>query len=209
MKYVPKEEALARLKNILGDKANVLSGMDSNPLPASIEIQLEKKYRNMEFIQGFASELDSWPSVEQVFYGQNWLKNFLSLYRIFRVLTWAIGGLIFLASGFIVYNTVKLTVYSRREEIGIMKLVGATDGFIRIPFLLEGITQAVSASLLSLFLLFVTWFAFHRIIQIPFQLFAMGGIAFLDCGQMLWMVAAAALLGILGSMVSFQEFLRV
>lgn len=212
LKYVGQEQALTRLKNMLGDKAQVLSGMEQNPLPASFEIQLEKKYRNLQFIENLAAELNNpvkWPGIEQVFYGQNWLKNFLSLCRIFKLLTFAIGGLIFLASAFIVYNTVKLTVYSRREEIGIMKLVGATDGFIRIPFLLEGITQAVSASLLSLFLLWALWLIFHRTLQLPFQLFAMAGISFLDTPQMLGMIAAAAILGILGSMVSFQEFLRV
>jgi cell division transport system permease protein len=207
--HVTKDQAMGRLRNILQDKAKVLEGMDRNPLPASIEIQLDKKYRNLGFIEGFAKELSDWPEIEQVFYGQNWLKNFLSLYRIFRALTFAIGGLIFLASAFIVYNTVKLTVYSRREEIGIMKLVGATDGFIRIPFLLEGVTQAVSASVLALFLLWVMWFVFHRTVQIPFQLFALSGISFLDPVQALGLVGAAALLGILGSMVSFQEFLRV
>jgi len=212
LKDVDQDQALTRLKAMLGDKAQVLSGMERNPLPASFEIQLQKKYRNLPFIENLAAELNNpgqWPGIEQVFYGQRWLKNFLSLYRIFKVLTFAIGGLIFLASAFIVYNTVKLTVYSRREEIGIMKLVGATDGFIRIPFLLEGITQAVSASLLSLFLLWALWLIFHRTLQIPFQLFAMSGVSFLDAPQMLGMVAMAALLGILGSMVSFQEFLRV
>ena len=209
LRFVTREEALEKLRSILGEKAKVLEGIEKNPLPSSIEIQLAKKYRNLEFIQGFAAELNRNPEVEQVFYGQNWLKNFLSLYRIFKILTFAIGGLIFLASGFIVYNTVKLTVYSRREEIGIMKLVGATDAFIRIPFLLEGITQAVGASVLSLFLLWTMWFVFHRTVQIPFQLFALSGISFLDPMQMAGLVGAAALLGIFGSMVSFQEFLRV
>lgn len=207
--YVNKAEAMGRLRKILQDKSAVLEGMDRNPLPASLELQLDKKYRNLDFIEGFSGELKGWPEIEQVFYGQNWLKNFLSLYKIFRLLTFAIGGLIFLASAFIVYNTVKLTVYSRREEIGIMKLVGATDGFIRIPFLLEGITQAVSASVLAMFLLWVLWFLFHRAVQIPFQLFALSGISFLAPGQVLGLIGAAALLGILGSMVSFQEFLRV
>jgi cell division transport system permease protein len=209
LRFVTRDEAMGKLRSMLGEKAKVLEGIEKNPLPSSIEIQLAKKYRNLEFIQGFASELNRNPEVEQVFYGQNWLKNFLSLYRIFKMLTLAIGGLIFLASGFIVYNTVKLTVYSRREEIGIMKLVGATDGFIRIPFLLEGITQAVGASVLSLFLLWTMWFVFHRTVQIPFQLFALSGISFLDPMQMAGLVGAAALLGIFGSMVSFQEFLRV
>ena len=207
--YVSEAQALERLKGMLGDKAAVLSGMDKNPLPASIEIQLQKKYRNLQFIEALAAQINAWPEVENVFYGQRWLKNFLSLYRIFKLLTYAIGGLIFLASGFIVYNTVKLTVYSRREEIGIMKLVGATDGFIRIPFLLEGVTQAVSASIISLVLLFLAWVIFHQTIRIPFQLFALGGISFLTPGQMVSLVAAAAFLGIMGSMVSFQEFLRV
>jgi len=207
--YITKEEALARLRKILGARSGLLEGLERNPLPASFEIQLNKKYRNLDFIQSLALELKTEPAVEEVFYGQQWLKNFLTLVRIFRILTLAIGGLIFLAGGFIIYNTVKLTVYSRREEIGIMKLVGATDHFLRIPFLLEGITQAVSASLLSLFLLWVFWLIVHRGLEVPFQLFALSGISFLDSGQILGMIASAGVLGILGSMVSFQEFLRV
>ena len=90
-----------------------------------------------------------------------------------------------------------------------MKLVGATDHFLRIPFLLEGITQAVSASLVALFLLWIFWLIIQRFLEMPFQLFVVSGISFLDTAQILWMIGGAGVLGILGSMVSFQEFLRV
>ena len=207
--YVGSEQAYARLRKMLQDRAGILDGLSKNPLPASFEIQLDKKYRNLLSIQALAEEIKKLSGVEDVFYGQKWLKNFLSLVRIFRVLILAIGGLIFLASGFIIYNTVKLTVYSRREEIGIMKLVGATDAFLRIPFLLEGITQAVSASLISIFILWISWLIFRNFLQVPFQLFSQAGIGFLNPSQMLLLIGSAALLGILGSMVSFQEFLKV
>jgi len=209
LNYVSSEDAYQRLKKMLQDRSAVLDGLERNPLPASFEIQLDKKYRNLASIQRFAEEVKKNPGVDEVFYGQKWLKNFLALVRIFRILVFAIGGLIFLASGFIIYNTVKLTVYSRREEIGIMKLVGATDGFLRIPFLLEGVTQAVSASLIAIFLLWLTWLLFKNFLQVPFQLFSQAGISFLDPGQMLLLIGSAAMLGILGSMVSFQEFLKV
>ena len=207
--YVSSEQAYLRLKKMLQDRASVLEGLSENPLPASLEIQLGRKYRNLPGIQAFANQVKDFPGVKEIFYGQKWLKNFLSIVRLFRILIFAIGGLIFLASGFIIYNTVKLTVYSRREEIGIMKLVGATDGFLRIPFLLEGVTQAVSASLISIFLLWIAWILFRNFVPIPFQLFSQAGIGFLNPGQMLLLIGSAALLGILGSMVSFQEFLKV
>ena len=156
-----------------------------------------------------AEKLKKLPQVESVLYGQRWLKNFLNLVRIFRILVAGIGGLIFLASGFIIYNTVKLTVYSRQEEISIMKLVGATDRFLRIPFLLEGMTQAISASIISIFFLWILWLAFHKTIQLPFQLLSESGIVFLSPSQILGMIISAGVLGVLGSMVSFQEYLKV
>ncbi len=207
--YVTSEQAYSRLKKMLQDRASVLDGLNQNPLPASLEIQLDKKYRNLASIQAFAGEVREFAGVKEVFFGQKWLKNFLAILRIFRILVLAIGGLIFLASGFIIYNTVKLTVYSRREEIGIMKLVGATDSFLRIPFLLEGVTQAVSASIISIIILWICWLIFRNFLQVPFLLFSQAGISFLDSGQILMLVGSAGLLGILGSMVSFQEFLKV
>ncbi len=207
--FISSERAYDRLKRMLQDRASVLAGLGKNPLPASFEVQLDKKYRNLPGIQAFAGKVGKLEGVEEVFFGQKWLKNFLALVRIFRVLIFAIGGLIFLASGFIIYNTVKLTVYSRREEIGIMKLVGATDAFLRIPFLLEGVTQAIAASIISIFLLWLSWALFRNFFAVPFQLFSQAGIGFLSPGQMLMLVGSAALLGILGSMVSFQEFLKV
>ena len=207
--YVSKKEALLRLKKMLGARSSILAGLEKNPLPASFEIQLKKKARSLEQIQALAEEIKKLNPVEEVSYGQKWLKNFLSLVRIFQILVVVIGGLIFLASGFIIYNTVKLTVYSRQEEIGIMKLVGATDRFLRIPFLLEGMTQSISASLISIFLLWLVWLIFRHTVSLPFQLLAQSGLVFLDLGQILGMIAGAGVLGILGSMVSFQEFLKV
>jgi cell division transport system permease protein len=209
VEYVSKDEALARFEGMLAEEADLLRGIEGNPLPASFEVKLAADFRTLSGVEKTAKEIALIKGVDEVAYGREWLGNFLAIIRIIRLVTMVVGTLILASAVFIIYNTIKLTVYSRREEIGIMKLVGATDFFIRLPFLMEGVTQGVASALLSLLVLWFTFAVALKSMDLPFSLLAGSNPVFLPIHLIGIFVLAGAILGVVGSMVSFREFLRV
>jgi len=132
--YVSKDDALARMKQTLGDKAQLLAQVKGNPLPASLEIRL--KFANSA--PALADELKHEAVVEDVDYKRDVVDRLLAITGFLRLAgTVIVLGLAAIAL-FIIVNTTRIAMYARRQEIEIMKLVGATDWFVRWPFIFEG-----------------------------------------------------------------------
>jgi cell division transport system permease protein len=201
--YVSKEKALSRFRSMLKGQADLLEGLGENPLPASFEIHLASGFRSLEQVEAVAGKLAQLKNVSEVEYGRDWLKNFTAMLRLVKLVGSIVGVLIFSAALFIISNTIKLTVYSRREEIGIMKLVGASDFSIRLPFLIEGVAAGTVASAIALLLLWLLYLVLVHQLGLP------DFVCFLPASFCLSLVVAGAGLGIFGSSVSFSEFLRV
>lgn len=208
--YVSKEEALARLKEGLKAQAGLLDDLRDNPLPPSFEIELKEEHKNPEDLKAFIGEIKKIAASADVDYGQEWLQRFSAFIGMLKLVGLSIGSFLLLATVFIISNTIKLTIYSRREEIEIMKLVGATNLSIRIPFFLEGITQGLLASLLSLGILYGGYKALvHRLI-IDYSLF-LGPLklTFLPYSLMGALILLGIALGIFGCAFSMGRFLKV
>jgi len=201
--FVSKEQALRRFKSMLRGEADLLEGLPENPLPASFEIHLAPGFRSLEQVEAVAAKAAKFPQIKEVEYGREWLKNFTSLLHLVKLAGSVVGVLIFAAALFIISNTIKLTVYSRRDEIGIMKLVGASDFSIRIPFLVEGIAAGTVAAGIAIFLLWLLFLLLIRQLGLP------DFVSFLPASFSVGLLLAGAGLGIFGSSVSFSEFLRV
>jgi len=209
--YVSKEEALARFRKQNPDAAYLVDGLAENPLPASLEIGLSIRARSREAVERLVTRLRAVPEFEEVQYGREWTESLLTFVKMLRLLGMILGGLLGVAIIFIIANTVRLTVYARRDELAVMKLIGATDGFIKGPFLMEGLFQGLLGAGLSLVLL---WGMFH--FWVP-RLRASAGIfflqdislSFLSLSMVTWIVLAGMLLGLFGSLVSLGRFLRV
>jgi cell division transport system permease protein len=137
--FISRDAAMEFLKEKMKGQASLLGNLEENPLPDAFEISLIPELRDSQEIDTLAKTIGSLPKVDEVEYGQVWLKRFINIFNIFRFAAVGIGGLFFMASVFIIGNTIRLVLYSRREEIEIMRFVGATDRFIKIPFYLEGI----------------------------------------------------------------------
>ena len=153
-RYISKETALTELRNALGSKAILLDGLSKNPLPASFEV-LYKTQEGQEINpQAMKEVLENFEGVTEAQYSAQWLKRFDGWIQMVRLTGFIIGGLLCMGVMFITTNTIKLTIYSRRDEIEILKLVGATDWFVKIPFILEGTIQGFIGGLLSLLTLF-------------------------------------------------------
>ncbi len=208
--FVSKEEALARLKEGLKTQSGLLDDLRENPLPPSFEIELKEEHADPEDLQAFISEVKKIAASAEVDYGQEWLQRFSAFISMLKLVGLSIGSFLLLATVFIISNTIRLTIYSRREEIEIMKLVGATNLSIRIPFFLEGIAQGLLASLLSLGILYAGYKALVHKLLTDYSLF-LGPmqLTFLPYSLMGALVLLGITLGIFGCAFSMGRFLRV
>ncbi len=141
VRFISRAQALETLRAQLRQQASLLEGLGDNPLPDSLEVDLKSGWAQQA--EAIAGRIGGLTAVDGVEYGQQWMDRFTGLLKLFRFAGVILGGLFFIASGLIVANTARLVLYSRREEIEIMRLVGATDGFITAPFYILGLIQGV------------------------------------------------------------------
>jgi len=153
-RFISKEGALKDLRRALGSEAKLLEGLSRNPLPASFEVVFKDVRLPETDPKKIKKTLEDIDGVDEVQYSEEWLKRLKGLMNMVRLIGFIIGGLLCLGVIFIVTNTIRLTIYSRKHEIEIQKLVGATNWFVKIPFLLEGMIQGILSAILSLLALF-------------------------------------------------------
>ena len=205
--YIPKIEAMQRLKQQLQNHSALLENLRENPLPDAFEITLHPETRNSDELQFLAERIQALPGVAEVEYGRQWIQRFTSMVNLFSLAGYAIGGLFFMATVFIVANTIRLVLYSRRDEIEIMRLVGATDRFIRIPFYLQGMIQGGTGTVIGLGILFI---GYHSL-STHFEPGISGGmisLRFFSAGACAAMVFGGLLIGWLGCWLSMKQFLK-
>lgn len=203
---VNKEQALARFKERLGDQDQLLHSLGKdNPFPNSFEVQVDSPER----IKVLTPQIGQIPKVETAKFGQEVVEHLFQLTKILRF-----GGIllvIFLAMAtlFIISNTIRLTVFARRKEVLIMKYVGATDWFIRWPFLLEGMTLGFFGAVIAFLLINSIYAALleriHATLAFLPLLPAQPLLLYVD----LFLLIAGTGIGALGSYISLRKFLRV
>ncbi len=206
--FISKEEALVKFKKRLNNLKTIMDNFDNNPLPASFELALKKKHRNFDTIKTIAADLKKFKGVEDLEYGEIWLERLETILFFLKFIVIAIGGFICLGIIFIISNTIKLSLYSRKDEIEIMQLVGATDWFIKRPFLLQGMIQGLIGVILSLLILYGFYLAF--IINLQTSDFFVGYQSFLFIPPLILgcLIALGLLIGCVGSYVSLRKFLN-
>ncbi len=208
--FVSKAEALLRFKTRLGNEAGLLEGVSQDLLPASLEITLKPESRNRAGVDRVVEELKKDRRFDDLRFGQEWLERFESFVNLLKFVGLVLGGFFLFAALFIVSNTIKLTLYARRDELEIMALVGATKRFIQIPFLLEGALQGLISGLFSLGFLALS---FKLLVQKSLQAFWLTPVGFdpvfLAGHQQLVLVFCGVLLGLLGSLASLRKFVRL
>ena len=159
VRYISKEEALLELKQTLKDSTSLLEGLDENPLTSSIEIKLKKEFVTPAITSRISSEIEKMPGVDTIYYGENIASAIDQLKRSVRNISIIIFLTISLGVVFVTYSTVKILFYRKKEEIEILKLLGATGSFIRAPFLIEGGVIGLFGGILGVFGAFVFYFA--------------------------------------------------
>jgi cell division transport system permease protein len=150
--HVSKFEAMREAMQQLEEFRDVFTDLEMNPLPASIEVQMRPEYRDPEAVARVGELMGLYPFVEDVRYGREWVNKIFQLRRLGGAVAAILGTAFAIVAILIIGTTVRMAVLARREEIIIMRLVGATDGFIRRPFLLEGFITGLIGGLLALLL---------------------------------------------------------
>jgi cell division transport system permease protein len=206
--FISKETALERLRAQMRRQSSILDGLERNPLPDAFEVQMIPTARNWEKAEDVAAKLEALAGVADVEYGQRWVERFVALFSLFRLTSYALGGLFFIASVFIVGNTVRLILYSRREEVEIMRLVGATERFILAPFYFQSMIQGAMGGISGLVALLIMFMLLQSKIQ-AVSVTGFVNLRFLSPGLLVAIVAASTLVGWLGCHLSLKQYLKV
>jgi cell division transport system permease protein len=203
VQYVSEDSALARARRELTEFQEAYKDLETNPLPPSIELTLKPEDRDATHAAAVAERMQGFDFVDDVRYGQDWVKRLDSLRNIAGLIGLAIGFAFALVSIVITGVTIRITVLQRAREISIMRLVGATDWFIRGPFLLEGAIKGFLGGVVAT-LLCASVFALFKA-----QRMGLGvGLSFFGPGEVILLVIFGVLLGFGGSLVSVGRHLR-
>lgn len=208
--YVSRDEALKRFTARLRGQETLLEGVRSDILPTSFEIALKRANRDTQGVEAFVAALKRIPGITEVQYGEEWVRRFNTFLNFMRLVGALLGGFLVIAVVFIVSNTIKLTIFSRRDELEVMALVGATRFFIKAPFLIEGIMQGAGGATIAVALLWGLYEGFlHNAGSFLTFNPATSGLAFLPLEYVGGIAVAGVLLGLIGSLTSLKRFITV
>jgi cell division transport system permease protein len=196
VQYVSQDQALARARRELGEFSDVF---EPGVLPASIDVRLKPGYRDPQTVAAVAKRVQAYDFVDDVRYGQEWVVKLYQIRNVATLIGVGLGLAFALVAVIIIGSTIRIMVLARAKEIAVMRLVGATNGFIRLPFLLEGAIQGVLGGLLALLLTWITnetiSHNFMRTVFFDPQLSTLG-------------VLSGAVIGFLGSTFAVGQHLR-
>jgi cell division transport system permease protein len=209
-RFVSSETAMLEFKRALGDDAVLLDGLPDDVLPSSIELRLAARAWTAQEVQLVADRLVESPLVDDVRFGQDEIERVNALLGFARIAALILGVSLCLGTVLIVSNTIRLTVYARRDEIEIMSLVGATGAFVRAPFVLEGAIQGlIGGSIAGVGLI-----GLEEALRVGIERglsYAYGPISlsFVPVEFLGYLVAAGFGLGLLGSVLAVGKFLKL
>ena len=206
--YISSEEAFGRLEKFLKDEKEVLEGVDPQFLSPSFEIQVNRAVFQLKRIKQLAGEIDKWPEVSKVQFGQEWIDRLYVFSGLVRTIVAITGLLLLFTAAFVVTNTIKLTVYARQEELKIIRLVGATNMFIQGPFLVEAFLQGLLGSSLALGVVFACY-RFVQGLEAKSELLRGVNICFIPWQYTVAIIASSVLLCVLGTALAMRRSLRL
>jgi cell division transport system permease protein len=199
--FVSKEEALTRFKQTFSELAGSIDAGTDNPLPASFEVRLRPTTGDR--LDSFAQGVRGAKGVADVRYDRQWLTRLLDAARTVRTVGLTLGAVLILAAALTVANVVRLSLYTRRDELEIMQLVGAPTVYVRGPFLMEGVLQGGIGAIAAVAVLAVTFYSVRGRYLVPLaSAMNLSSIAFLSVEVMLLLVFGGMAVGCLGGLVA-------
>lgn len=197
--FVSEDQALARAKAELVEFRDVLRELEHNPLPASIEVKLKPAFRDADHVNAVADRLRGFGFVDDVRFGRDWVEKLDRLRRLAAAVGIVVGAAFAGVAIIIIGTTIRMAVLQRGREIALMRLVGATDGFVRRPFLLQGAMKGLLGGLVAVGLSYGTYALIDRLLI---------QVSFFTQQQALVIVAFGTLIGLMGSLLSVGRHLR-
>lgn len=201
VKFVSEDQALVEARRELVEFKDAYRDLQVNPLPASLQIRLKEGFRDAAHVSAVAERVRGFPFVEDVRYGSDWVARLDQLRNMSGLVGAIIGAAFALIAVVIIGVTIRLTILQRAREIAIMRVVGATNWFIRGPFLLEGALKGVLGGLLALALAYAAYSGFRSAGFLT-------GLVFFRPLDMVVLVVFGVLLGLLGSLISVGRHLK-
>lgn len=209
VRYVSKDEALEVLRQTLGSRAEVTEHLPRNPLPASVEVTPEPAMATPEGTSELVRVIAGLPEVDDVQGGAEWVQGLARFQRLFQLVGLGVGAVLALAAILTVTTATTLVLHLRRDEMEIMRLVGATELVIRLPRMLQGMAQGLAAAVLALAVLEVAYALVAPRLEplLPLTL-GLQMATFLSLPEMLALIAGGAMLGGLGGLVARRRVPR-
>jgi len=215
VKYISKEQALERFKE-QNEGSDILKEIQGNPLPASFEITLNDPEKveivALRFLDKDGNYIEG---IEDVVYGQAYVRKLFSITAIIGIIAFLIIVVLLLATIVLIFNTIRLSIYARRKEIEVMKLVGATNWFVRIPFLFEGFFEGFLGSVMSVVLLYLlSKFLLIRGERVIVETMRIKELAILGSGNVIIyiyisLIVLGGLLGIISSGIALRRYVKI
>jgi cell division transport system permease protein len=199
VRYISREAALLKARRELPEFEEQFGSIESNPLPASIEVMLRPNQSGPEVVERVATRIREYPFVDDVRYGSEWLDKVFLLRKVAGTAMLVLGVSFAIVASLIIATAIRMAIYARRDEIQIMRLVGATEGFVRGPFILEGL---LTGTLGGVFAVVGTYAVYETMSRYVFQL------EWLPSSWMAAGIAAGALVGIVASAIAVRRHLR-
>jgi cell division transport system permease protein len=207
---VTRDRAWKDFRLSQAEKSGMEFDIGFNPLPSSYKVRFKLSDNRLTHISEFAEKIQSESGVESVEYGKNWISRFEKFMVFCRVFLMATGALLSFGLILIISNTIRLSIYSRQDEIELMLLIGATPGFVKIPFLLEGMLQGLCGSILSLGLMGIIYYYLKSEFQISIESIARGmDFQFISQPFLLILVGLSVLIGLVASYISTYQYMQV
>ncbi len=207
---VTKDQAWQEFRLSQAEKSDLKFDLGFNPLPSSYRIRFNVSQDRLRHISEFAKKIQSVQGVESVEYGKSWISRFESFMVFCRVFLMATGALLSFGLILIISNTIRLSIYSRQDEIELMLLIGATSRFIKIPFLLEGMLQGLLGALLSLGLMRIIYYYLRDKFQTSIAFITRGmDFQFIPEPFLLILVGSSVLIGLVASYISTYQYMQV
>ncbi|MEW5806464.1 MAG: permease-like cell division protein FtsX [Acidobacteriota bacterium] len=208
--FIPKPEALQRFKKDFPDLKDIPEELEDNPIPASFEVALSETGNSEDTISSFIRKFSRLDGIEDIQCDREWIKKLGSYLNLMKGGGILLGGILYFAAAFTISSVIRLNVYSRRDEIEIMRLVGATNSFIRGPFLAEGVLQGLIAAFLSVAALYGTYWFFIAYSRESYSiLLGFFTSTFITLPQFLLVVVSGMAIGLAGSFLSIRRFLTI
>lgn len=208
IRYISKDEAYEDAKNVFKDQEYFLEGLDKVQIfPASYVV----KFADIEKADNIKSQIEKIDGIYKVKYNSSTINAVISISKIANIFLLGIGVVLLVVSIFIISNTIKLAVYSNKREIFIMRYIGATNKFIKKPFVIEGAIMGIVSALISFMLISIAYVVIYA--RIPKVGSSLGVFGFIPYSSLWWMILAIYIvlglfIGILGSSISIKKYLK-